>query len=73
MEEVNEQNRSIVTPIYIHSEFEAIWMLLPDNVAAWTPWGIEFCNIGTLLVQDTNYIFAYIGIIWYDVLKIGSW
>ena len=37
---INEQSKSIVTgPFYVHvcTEFEAIWMLLLEDVAIWNP------------------------------------
>ena len=37
---INELNTSIATgPLYVHTEFEAIWMLLPEDVAVLNPMG----------------------------------
>ena len=40
---INDQKNQITTePYYLHTEFEVIWTLLPEDVA---PWGIRHCNI----------------------------
>ena len=37
---INKQKKSIVTgPLYVHTEFEAIWTLLPEDVAVLNPTG----------------------------------
>ena len=41
-------------PLYIHTEFEPIRTLLPEDVAGLNSMGIEPRNVGTVLVQDTK-------------------
>ena len=37
---INEQNKAIVTgPLYLHSEIEAIWPILPEDVMVLNPMG----------------------------------
>ena len=48
-------------PLYVHTEFEPIRTLLPEDVAGFTLWSIGPKKVGTVLVKDTK-IYFQIGI-----------
>ena len=53
---INEQNTSVVTgPLYVRTEFEAIWMLLLEDVA-----GIKARTISKELVQGPKICFPVV-------------
>ena len=58
--------------IYVYTEFKVIGMLLPEDVVALNPVGYQTSSHWYPACARHKIIFSHIGMMWYDVLKIGS-
>ena len=70
--QINEQNKSIgIGPLYLHTEFEAISLLLQKLMAGLNPVGYRTLQYWQGAGTRSQKVFYHREMVWYDVLKIG--
>ena len=69
---INEQNKSIgIGPLYLHTEFEAISLLLQKVMAGLNPVGYRTLQYWQGASARSQKVFYHREMVWYEVLKIG--
>ena len=69
---INEQNKSIgIGPLYLHTEFEAISLLLQKVMAGLNPVGYRTLQYWQGASARSQKVFCHREMVWYEVLKIG--
>ena len=69
---INEQNKSIgIGPLYLHTEFEAISLLLQKVMAGLNLVGYRTLQYWQGASARPQNIFCHREMVWYEVLQIG--